>query len=73
MITPAIIGFIPTPVTVFNPIAAKAIDKKNLDKNAVDSTTLSGTSPVLLNAHYGEEPKNKPWEYSKNINLSLGL
>ncbi len=52
MITPAIIGFIPTPVTsfrlVFNPIAAKAIDKKNFDKNDTPATILSGTNPVLL-------------------------
>ena len=46
MITPAIIGFIPTPATslrlVFKPIAANAIDKKNFDRNDIPVTILSG-------------------------------
>lgn len=52
MITPAIIGFMPTPATsfilVFSPIAAKAIDNRNFERYAVPATILSGTNPVLL-------------------------
>jgi len=61
MTTPAIIGFIPTPATslrlVFSPIAANAIDKKNLDRNDIPSTILSGTNPALLMATTARNPR----------------
>ena len=61
MITPAIMGFIPTPATslrlVFNPIAANAIDKENFDRNDIPSTILSGTRPVLLMPTTARNPR----------------
>ena len=61
MITPATMGFIPTPVISFRlvlrPMAARAIAKKNFDKNEICETITSVTNPVLLTATTARKPR----------------
>lgn len=61
IITPAIIGLIPTPLTslklVLRPIAPSAVASKNFDSFAVIFTTCSDRIPILLIPTNAKKPK----------------